>query len=159
MTEPTPAEAFAPLTPDVTAYVPLEDHRRVEAQRDEARVEARSVRAEFDHFKRLVRETAIQVAADQGWCRSGLNGTLQELGLEKVPEYFEVEVEVTARQTLTIIVRAEDLEANGVDVDTGSAEEWVTQDRRDCVTDELDGNEWSFSSDDVDVKSVEVVTE
>lgn len=53
--------------------------------------QAEAVRAEFDAFRQLVREEAIRVARDQGWCDSGLNRTLSRLGL---PEKRDVRVRV-----------------------------------------------------------------
>ncbi len=59
------------------------------------------VYTELNEFKTLVRDVAIRVAAEQGWCDDGLNAVLEELGLEpKTPPRkritYTLEVQVYA---------------------------------------------------------------
>lgn len=58
--------------------------------------------SQFEAFKTQVRDTAIRVAEEQGWCDDGLNRVLDELGLDrKTNPRVEVMVTVTTTWRLT----------------------------------------------------------
>jgi hypothetical protein len=61
---------------------------------------------DLDTYKALVRGVAIDMATNQSWCDDGLNGVLDELGLGRKGQLYDVEVRVVAAQTVTLKVRA-----------------------------------------------------
>lgn len=68
-----------------------------------------SARRELEAFRAKVRRVAIEVADEYGWCPGGLNARLAELGLEPVPIWYDVEVEVTSTQRVTVTIGADNL--------------------------------------------------
>lgn len=100
-------------------------------RRDELLLQLRSVQDELTRFRRRVRDTAIRVADENGWCDDGLNDVLTELDLEpKAPPVrsFAVEVTLQARQTVLVHVDAVDEAAARAEVadDPGLAWELAT---------------------------------
>lgn len=72
---------------------------------------AEAVQAEFDAYKAQVRAEALRVAADQGWCDSGLNRTLRTLGLsEKRDVSVRVQISRPAPQPREYVLRLRDAE-------------------------------------------------
>lgn len=61
-------------------------------------------------FRRRVRDKAIEVAAEQDWCRPGLNEVLRDLGLPEHDPRFKVPLRVRAYQTVWVEVSASDEE-------------------------------------------------
>jgi hypothetical protein len=61
----------------------------------------RRQRDTHDAFKQKVREVAISVREEMGWCLSGLNDRLEQLGLELVEVEWEVMATVSLRLTVT----------------------------------------------------------
>lgn len=57
--------------------------------------ERNAVQRELDRFREQVRDVAISVKKEMGWCLPGLNERLNELGLEPYAERWQVPVEVT----------------------------------------------------------------
>jgi hypothetical protein len=53
------------------------------------------VKAEFQEFRRLVRQVAYEAKEEEGWCESGVNAKLEKLGLPPKRD-FRVPVEVTS---------------------------------------------------------------
>jgi hypothetical protein len=92
--------------------------------------------SELDRYKRKVREVAIRVADEQGWCNEGLNEVLEELDLD--PFYktrtFDVEVVQTATRSVTITV---EVEAENVG-DPDREESWESE-ARDRALEKVDG--------------------
>lgn len=66
----------------------------------QAAVEENPVQADDDLaiYKRLVRETAIELIENQNWCAEGANPVLVKLGLDPMPvrQYFTLEMPVQA---------------------------------------------------------------
>lgn len=60
-------------------------------------------KAKYEEFQRQTREEAVRVAARQGWCDTGLNETLRNLGLPEKRE-FVVPVKIVTEQTTNITV-------------------------------------------------------
>ncbi len=122
--------------------------RQLEAQRqayERAEFHARSSESELLSFRDQVREVAIRVAGENGWCDSGLNEVLDELGLDPKTSTWLVEVEVTARQTRTVSVEAVSEEA---------AQDQVVQNEDEVLSSEIDSYDWEWDSDDVEIQSV-----
>lgn len=76
----------------VTAAESFSSSQRAQAESFSDR--ARKAVRELEAYKEQVREVAIRVADDQGWCRDGLNETLEELGLKKFVKKYLVTVQV-----------------------------------------------------------------
>ena len=57
------------------------------------------MRRELEAYKARVREVAIRVADEQGWCREGRDEVLRELDIE--PPVMRYEFEVTVRLKVT----------------------------------------------------------
>jgi hypothetical protein len=141
-------------------YVPAEGVRAVQEELDRAnaalqlaRQDASTVRASLERFRQSVRETAIQVAAEQGWCRQGLNDTLRDLGLDPVPTEFRVKLRVPAWQTIEATVEIDDLDTE--DQNEAGAEAYVTRNAGEYV----DGGAWEIAADEIEVDTVEGVTD
>jgi hypothetical protein len=96
-------------------------------------------------FQRQVRDKAIEVAREHGWCKEGLNTTLTELGLETVASRWTVEVTVTATQTVEVTVDADDLDDAWPDED--AVREYVENDLEDLP---LHGSDWEVTATKVD---------
>lgn len=64
---------------------------KVEVERELARTkdEVILLRGKLEDFRTQVRDKAIEVANEQGWCSAGLNETLEELDLPKVPSSYK----------------------------------------------------------------------
>jgi hypothetical protein len=75
--------------------------------------EADALRTEFEAFKEKVRTVALRKKADENWCDSGFNEAMRELGLPGVTLRWRVPVQVTAVQTVYMVVEADD-EADAV---------------------------------------------
>lgn len=77
--------------------VETEAHRdRVVVNAEEANRRDANSRAALAQFQQEVREVAIRVADEQGWCDSGLNEVLEELGLDsKEPPRVKATITVT----------------------------------------------------------------
>lgn len=162
-TPPGPPEAFGPREDSV----PLSALRDVEAQRDQARVErdqaqhtARVAAQRLEAFGNRVRVKALEVAADQGWCRAGLNEALRDLDLAPYPDTFEVEVVVTARQTVRVRVEADDITANGYTLDADGAAGYVKEDSdgASLVAGVVDSDAWEWDQDGIEPGDVEAIT-
>lgn len=95
-------------------------------------------RQEAFDFRIKVRQTAIDVAESQGWCKAGLNDTLRELGLDPVEQSYEVEVEVSQR--ITIAVDAVDEDAAREEVENMDSHEILSN---------ADDYDWSYDVRDV----------
>ncbi len=62
----------------------------VERELKEAQAEATrmaKVEAKFEEYKKRVRDEAIQVSKEMGWCEDGLNRSLRKLDLEEYDNY------------------------------------------------------------------------
>mgnify|MGYP001550756403 CR=1 FL=1 len=103
----------------------------------------RTLEMEHEQFRTQVREKAIEVAANEGWCDSGLNEALEELGLEPKTRTFDVEVQVTASQMVTIEVEA---------ADEDEAREIAERDMESEIENEINMHDW-----DIDERNVESV--
>jgi hypothetical protein len=67
---------------------------------------AEAVQAEFDAFRKKVREVALKVQGDQGWCDDGFNEAMQELGLpEKKTFRIPVRIHTVAKPVERVIAR------------------------------------------------------
>lgn len=73
------------------------------------RTTKRDSNADLEAFKRQVREEALRVQKDQGWCDDGLNTTLRNLGLPEKKNY-EIRVRVTLEHITRVTVRDADSE-------------------------------------------------
>lgn len=78
----------------VSLVTEVECKRRVQQERNQGN-------GRMSEYMNLVRETAIQVAEDNEWCKQGLNETLEILSLELVATKRQVSFEVTATWTVT----------------------------------------------------------
>ena len=106
--------------------------------RDAQRRESQA-RADLDRFKRDVRELAIETAREQGWCYSGLNDALEQLGLERVVTKYSVRA----------VIELDFMVEIGDDFDhaSGNVEEYLRSQLRHAVSDvSVDdySNDWSF---------------
>lgn len=72
----------------------IENYRRQVHAADSHRADLARVSREFEAFKNEVRDVAIRVADEQDWCRTGLNGVLEELGLKRYTKRFRVKLVV-----------------------------------------------------------------
>lgn len=61
---------------------------------------------ELERFRTQVRELALRVKADESWCDAGFNQAMDELGLDRLESEYRVYVDVTATQTVEIVVTA-----------------------------------------------------
>lgn len=116
------------------------DHTAAAAQRDALAALLDRAKRDLAQFQEQVRDVAIRVQESRGWCVDGLNEVLEELDLPRKVMEWEVEVEVTARQTVTITVEAPDVH---------EARERIEQDID--LSEELDPRGWVWDSSDVAV--------
>lgn len=69
-----------------------------------------TVPTDLAEYKTLVRDTAIKVAGEQGWCDEGLNKVLRKLNLDPKPAprtfYIDVPLTVTVRYEATVMDEA-----------------------------------------------------
>lgn len=68
---------------------------------------ADALQAELAAFKSQVREEAIRVASEQGWCDSGLNRTLGRLGLPEKQQPRRVTVPIMVTSPVSVRVEIE----------------------------------------------------
>lgn len=69
----------------------------------------------LEEFQTKVRETAIRVADEMGWCRDGLNAELVALGLKPVADPIRVPVKLTlAGVGKEVVIRMEVRDADGI---------------------------------------------
>jgi hypothetical protein len=108
---------------------------------DAATAETANVRREYDRFREQVRDVAIRVAEDEGWCDSGLNEVLRELGLPPKTTTWRVPVVARAEQVVYVEVEAAD-EDEAVQL----AEDLSTSE----YDDEIDAYGWSVDEFEVD---------
>lgn len=81
-----------------------------------------------DEFRAQVREVAMRVAEEQSWCDTGLNGVLDELGLDRKYNQYRVSVQVTATQTVWV---------SGIEA--GSEDEAIEYVQQNYDDDNIDG--------------------
>lgn len=98
----------------------------------------------LEEFRRKVREEAIRVAADNGWCDDGLNRTLRNLGLAE-KRLYRVPVEVTLTQVGYIeVTDAMSMEEARASLASKSSEELHNLRRRNLTVAEVTGAKpWS----------------
>lgn len=65
-------------------------------------------------FRKEVRDKAIEVAAEMGWCPDGLNRTLHSLGLDPAQRRYRVTVRVFAYQDVEVEILAGSEEEAGL---------------------------------------------
>lgn len=85
----------------------------LQAERDVLWRELERTQRELETFKNDVRERAIEVAQDQGWCQSGLNETLDALGLPTVHSNYTVTLDLRLRFDVDL----SSVDLTGVDLD------------------------------------------
>lgn len=100
-----------------------------------------TMRQQHEAFREQVREVAIRVAGEQEWCDPGLNGVLRELGLPEKVVAFKVAIQVTAKQTVWVVV-----DATSEDEAYDAARELDTY----SVEQEVDRSSWEVDEWDVD---------
>jgi len=83
------------------------------------------VRSQYEQFKKDVREVALNAKQSENWCDQGFNAAMDELGLEKLPSEFEIDVEIKAVQTVTVTVDADDLVSNDYERTEQGARQYV----------------------------------
>lgn len=96
-----------PAEGSVTAKLEAEVKRLSEVVAQERNLKWQEARR-LETFKSTVRDKAIEVAEEHGWCKEGLNEVLEELGLDRVPTKFKVLVQV-------VITHWEEVEADNED--------------------------------------------
>jgi hypothetical protein len=95
-----------------------ETEARLRHQRNEAQAQIRRLQAgagggaDLDRYKERVKAKAIEVAAEQGWCREGLNDALEDLDIG--PASRDVQVTLTYE----IVVNLDDHEGDDDDAET-----------------------------------------
>lgn len=101
---------------------------------------------DLDTYKELVRERGIELGREQGWCDDGVNGVLDELGLDHIirERDYVIELEVRATQTVTFHVTARNEEEAANQVDSY------------LIRERIDRSEWSWDerwdSDDLGIE-------
>jgi hypothetical protein len=120
----------------------------------EADARARAAEDELARFKALVRTVALDVKQSEGWCKPGFNEVMGTLGLEKLPDYFEVKLTVVATQEVTIQLDADELTDAGNTLDEEGVHLFVGElsNVTDYVLDSAIDYEWRYT--DVTVGSV-----
>lgn len=121
-----------------------------------ARRRADLAEAQLNGFKEEVREVALEVRRENGWCDQGFNDTMDKLGLEKLPHTFVVEVEVTAKQVISVEIDADNLEEENCT--EAGARAYVEESGNVDFSDHVSSYNWEYE-DEVDIKSVEVLTD
>jgi len=116
----------------------------LEREVEELRVSLRREQAALNEFKEQVRETAIEVAAEQDWCTDGLNRVLGDLGLPTHSQEFEV----------SVLVR---FYFRGTTDEPEPSQDWVSNSLSGLDNVELD-EDWEVSDSDYTVESVTVET-
>jgi hypothetical protein len=86
-------------TVEVTEDTPRDD--------DSVEKDDRADTDDLDEYKAFVREVAIDMGTAQGWCDDGVNGVLEELGLDRKTRKYRVRVRVEAYQYVDVEVEAE----------------------------------------------------
>jgi hypothetical protein len=113
-------------TVEVTEDTPRED--------DSVEKDYRADTDDLDEYKAFVREVAIEMGTAQGWCDDGVNGVLEELGLDRKTRKYRVRVRVEAYQYVDVEVEAENADAAESEVDSDAVQEevdaysWYTND-------------------------------
>lgn len=97
---------------------------------------------DLDTYRELVREVAIELGRQQSWCDDGVNGVLDELGLDHIirERDYTVRVDLIARQTVYLNYSARDADAAGDMVDRYAVREAISSSEW-----EWDG-EWEIES-------------
>lgn len=93
---------------------------------------------DFVRFQHRVRDEAIEVRAEMGWCLQGLNEHLRNLNLEPYCEEFTAEV------TVTFSVTVRDSNGSGLDEDT--VENWLDREFR--------SDRWCIDDNDIEVNHI-----
>lgn len=115
---------------------------------------AAALERELAEFKALVRKTALDAKVSEGWCKPGFNTAMGQLGLEKLPDYFEVEVTVAAIQKVTIQLDADELADHGNTLDEAGVRLFAGEldNISDAILDSAYDDGWTY--DEVTVESV-----
>lgn len=116
-----------------------------------AKTQAHRAELELEQFKQKVRDVALEVRADNGWCVDGFNSVMEDLGLEKLPTSFTIEVEVPARQIVTVAIDAEDLNDNR----TAEGAQQYLLDNPSMVVNAVYSYGWEIMYDGLKIESVE----
>lgn len=113
-------------------------------QLNQTREELAQLKTEFEAYKKQVRDVAIEVAAEQGWCDDGLNERLQELGLEPMARQWEVTVTLLGRQEVKIrVTAASDDAAAELAREVDETALLAKADPTKWVIDEVDADRWT----------------
>jgi hypothetical protein len=112
--------------------------RALEAEGREA-----ALRRELDQLKVSIHTVGARVRDEQGWCRSGFNEVMRELGLPEAPERFVVDVEVTATQTVRVEVEADILRDASFDETVEGVQAYLNAHPEDIV-DQAEAYEWTI---------------
>lgn len=112
------------------------------------------ITAQRDHeeFRVKVRDVAIRVARQQDWCDEGLNDVLEELGLPRKTQAYDVEVDVefTLRKTITVRVdEATDGDSAREQVDSTLVEDTLSNECEWPDGDDVNLDGWTVQSVDV----------
>lgn len=118
----------------------------------EANARLAMLRDQYESFQRDVRDLAIQKAGELGWCRSGLNEALEQLGLEPHSDLYRVPVEVIVRRTLYVEVNSSDDRQAWRDVDAMSGYDLMERLEGDDVPEG-----WEHYSHDAATSGIELV--
>lgn len=112
-----------------------------------AQARARTAEDELARFKALVRTVALDAKQSENWCKPGFNEAMGTLGLEKLPDYFEVKLTVVATQEVTIQIDADELADNGNTLDEDGVHLFVGElsNVADSIMDSAIEDEWRYT--------------
>lgn len=128
--------------------------RQIQQQLEEYKASLALEQQRSSLYRDRVREEAIRVAKENGWCNEGLNMTLENLDLEPVTQTYRVIVRVHAYQDVEL-----DIQAGGEDEVEAIA---LSDEYRETVWDrEIDGSQWetdSINCPDPQIRRIQVLS-
>lgn len=128
---------------------------KLESERDDLRIRLSQAHLALDEFKTQVREKAIEVAKENGWCKDGLNEVLDELGLERYNDSYTVTVSMEVVINVDLEGASDFLAGSETEYEI---EQWVAENLSANFSESYSNNKEHFEIDscDVDVRRVEI---
>ena len=105
---------------DPQVHAIMDERNRLRTEVAEQMEQVRQARRAHEIFRGEVRRVALEVAAEQGWCDSGVNERLEELGLDRITRSYTV----TATYELTLTIEDADNEEDAEEQANSIMEGW-----------------------------------
>lgn len=142
----TPAAVDRTIDPEIPGSheVLVERLQLITAERDTAMHDRDTAQHRLEAFKKRVRETALKVSQEEGWCRPGMNGVLKnDLDLPPYTQDYRASIRVVVYQDIPWTVEAEDED---------QAQERLEGLSWEDVKEHVDNDNWEFSDDGIEIQ-------